>query len=270
MDLEIICIGNELLIGKILNTNAHWLSKEATALAVNVKRITVIRDTIEDISNCILEAISRKPQFLITTGGLGPTFDDMTLQGVAKALNCKLEVNPRALEMVKEKCVQYTKKQGLPTPELTKPRIKMAAFPENTDPINNPLGTAPGLQVKIQDTTLFVLPGVPSEMEGIFKETIAPALKQATGGLVFCEKSLFLEGIVESALAPLIDKVMIDNRGVYIKSHPLGMVAKKPHIELHLTITVKKADAPEDKLENAISQLIRLIEENGAEAKRAG
>lgn len=269
VNLEIICIGNELLIGKILNTNAHWLAKEATTLAICVKRITVVRDTLEDISSVILEALARKPDFIITTGGLGPTFDDMTLQGVAKALNRKLEVNPAALEMVKERSNQYAKKRGLPTPlEMTKPRIKMAIFPENTCHVNNPIGTAPGLQVKIGETTIFVLPGVPFEMEAIFKETITPALNKATGGLIFCERSLFLEQIFESTLAPLIDVVMVKNKGVYIKSHPLGAKNNQPFIELHLTITEKETDNPAAKLDNAVEQLIEIVGKTGAKIKR--
>ena len=261
VDLEIICIGNELLIGKILNTNAHWLAKEATVLAVNVKRITVIQDIIEEIGQTINEVLARKPRFIITTGGLGPTFDDKTLQGVAKALNRKLAVNPEALEMVKQRCDQYAKKRGLPTPvEMTKPRIKMAIFPENTKMINNPIGTAPGLQFDFPHTTLFVLPGVPSEMEAIFKETIMPKLKEATGGLVFCEKSMFLEGMGEANLAPMIDQVMLEYKGVYIKSHPLGAAANgKPRIELHLTITANENGNPQYLLDGAVKMLNKLL-----------
>ena len=101
--LEIICVGNELLIGKILNTNAHWLGKQATNIGANVKRITVVQDIVSEIASVICEALARKPEFIIMTGGLGPTFDDKTLQGVAKVLNRKLAVNQEAFEMVKEK-----------------------------------------------------------------------------------------------------------------------------------------------------------------------
>ena len=87
VDLEIVCVGNELLIGKIKDTNAHYLAKQATQLGANVKRVTVIQDTLAEIASTICEAIARKPQFIVTTGGLGPTFDDKTLQGIAKALN---------------------------------------------------------------------------------------------------------------------------------------------------------------------------------------
>ena len=113
VNLEIICIGNELLIGKIKDTNAHYLAKQATQLGANVTRVTVIQDTIEEISGAINEAIARKPQFIVTTGGLGPTFDDKTLQGLAKALNLKLEVNPKALAFVTQRMCGIRQKTGV-------------------------------------------------------------------------------------------------------------------------------------------------------------
>jgi nicotinamide-nucleotide amidase len=262
-NVEVICVGNELLIGKIKDTNAHYLAKQATHLGANVKRVTVIQDTVEEIAYAIREAIARKPQFIVTTGGLGPTFDDKTLQGIAKALNRKIDVNPKALAMVKQKCLEYAKKRELPTEiELTPPRVKMAALPEKTEPVNNPIGTAPGVRVDVLGTVLLALPGVPAEMEAIFNETIAPLIKQAVVGSVFCERSIFADNIMESRLAPLIDKVMSDNVGIYVKSHPLRM-ENKPRIELHLTITANKEQKPDEKLLLAARQLAVLIKENG-------
>src|SRR5208283_621337 len=263
IDIEIICVGNELLIGKVVNTNAHWLGKQATNLGANVKRITVVEDIVEEIAKVICEAIERKPQFIITTGGLGPTFDDKTLQGIANAVNRKLEINQRALAMVKKKCEEYARKRQLSIIiELTPPRVKMATLPEKTEPINNPIGTAPGVRVDLEGTILFALPGVPSEMEAIFTETMAPLLKQAVGDRVFCEKSMFVDNMMESYLAPLIDKVMSANKGVYIKSHPRG-VENKPHIEIHLTVAAKAEEKPMEMLEKAIKQLSILVEANG-------
>lgn len=261
-DLEIICVGNELLIGKILNTNAHWLGKQATIIGVNVKRITVVQDLVSEIASVICEALERNPEFIIITGGLGPTFDDKTLQGVAKAFNRKLEVNPEALAMVKEKIGQYSKAKNMPMGEMTPPRVKMATIPEKTQPVCNPIGTAPGVRVDVHDTVLFSLPGVPSEMEAIFIQTIAPLLKQAVGDTVFCEKSMFVNQMAESHLAPLIDKVMSDNVGVYIKSHPMA-VENKPHIEVHLTIRAKSEEKPAEKIESGMRQLAGLVEANG-------
>ena len=266
VDVEIICIGNELLIGKIMNTNAHWLATQATNLGANVRRITVIQDNLGEIAAAINEAKARKPDFIITTGGLGSTFDDMTLQGVAGALGRKLEVNPSALEMVKQRCIEYAKKRGLPTDiELTTPRLKMARFPEKTEPVTNPIGTAPGMRAEMDGTLLFVLPGVPVEMEAIFTETITPLIKQAVGEGVFCQRSLFVEGIIEPRLAPLIDRVMACNKGVYIKSHPAMGTESKPYTELHMTMRTNEPN-PADKLQKAAKEIAELIEATGGKA----
>jgi nicotinamide-nucleotide amidase len=260
VNMEIISIGNELLIGKIQNTNMHWLAKQATELGVNVTRATVIPDIVDVVAKIIRETIKRKPQFIVTTGGLGPTFDDKTFEAIAKAIHQPLEVNPKALQFVKEKCEAYAKKHNLNKVELTPPRVKMATIPKGTQPINNPIGTAPGLQVNIDGVVLFVMPGVPPEMEAIFNESIAPMLKVAVGELKFYQKSLFANCITEAALAPLIDSVMIDNGGVYIKSHPMRL-ENKQHIELHMTIITKENG--QQKLDKAINQLSLLITANG-------
>ncbi len=111
----------------------------------------------------------------------------------------------------------------------------------------------------LQGTVLFALPGVPVEMEAIFNETIAPLIKQAVGNSVFCERSIFADNIMESRLAPLIDKVMGDNEGVYVKSHPMR-TENKPHIELHLTIIASQEQKPAEKLAKTAKELARLIE----------
>ncbi len=265
--MEIICVGNELLIGKTVNTNATWIGKQATNLGANVKRITVGQDIVVEIAKIICEALARKPQFIVTTGGLGPTFDDKTLQGVATALNRKMEVNEKAYAMVKARYIEYARKRGLPQGEMTPARIKMATLPQNTEPIVNPVGTAPGMRAELDKTVLFALPGVPSEMEAIFTQTVMPLLKVAVGDRVFCEQNMFLENIMESQLAPLIDKVMTANEGVYIKSHPLG-AENRPQIEIHMTVAAKKEEAPMEMLKRATLQLASLVDENGGKAIR--
>ncbi len=253
-EMEILCVGNELLIGKTLNTNAQWIAKQATALGITVKRITVVADDVNEIAHAIREILKRKPHFAITTGGLGPTFDDKTLEGIAKALNRKLAVNQKALKMVKEKYEAYAREAAKETVELTPPRIKMATLPEKAEPIPNPVGTAPGVRLDLKETTLLALPGVPAEMEAIFHETVEPLLKQASGKSVFYEKSIYADGVMESNLAPLIDKVMQDNPSVYVKSHPKGR-ENRPHIEIHVSIVAGEAGKLEEKLQKAIAQL---------------
>jgi molybdenum cofactor synthesis domain-containing protein len=264
--IEIICIGNELLTGKTLNTNAQWMAKRATSLGMITKRIIVIGDDVDEIAEVISESLQRKPRFIITTGGLGPTFDDKTLEGIAKALNRKLEVNKEALKMVEEKYEAYAKAGKIEKVEMTPPRIKMATIPEGAKPLPNPVGTAPGVIINLEETALIALPGVPSEMEAIFEGSVVPLLKRESEGIVFHERSIYVDNIMESTLAPLIDKTMHDNPHVYIKSHPKGE-EKKPHIEIHFSTTAADSKTAIDYLEKAIIQLSELVQKNGGKIK---
>jgi nicotinamide-nucleotide amidase len=257
-ELEIICIGNELLIGKTLNTNAKWIAEQTTALGITVKRITVLADDEKEIVSGIREALDRKPQFIITTGGLGPTFDDKTVKGIAEALNRKCEVNTEALKMVRGKYALYASEKGVAPVELTQVRVKMAKLPEKAEAIPNPIGTAPGIRIDLEHTILIALPGVPSEMKAIFKETVTPLLKRAADRCAFYEKSVYVDGVMESSLAPLIDRVMQDTLGVYLKSHPKGRESN-PHIEVHLSTIADDDVASERKLLKALMQLSCLV-----------
>jgi molybdenum cofactor synthesis domain-containing protein len=264
--MEIICIGNELLIGKTLNTNAFWMAKRATSLGIMVNRITVVGDDVDEIANATSEAMNRKPRFIITTGGLGPTFDDKTLEGIAKALNRKLAINEGALKMIKEKYETYAKEGKIDKIELTPPRVKMARLPEAAEPLPNPVGTAPGVVINAKGTILLALPGVPLEMEAIFDQSIVSLLKKEAGKTMFFETSIFADSIMESALASLIDETMHENAYVYIKSHPKSE-EDKTHIELHFSTTSEESKIARKRLEKAIIQLTDLIEKQGGKIK---
>ncbi|MEM2644088.1 MAG: nicotinamide mononucleotide deamidase-related protein, partial [Candidatus Bathyarchaeia archaeon] len=258
--VEIICIGNELLIGKILNTNAHWLAKRITSLGLSVRRITVVGDDLDEIASAIKETIQRKPSFIITTGGLGPTFDDKTLEGVARAIGRELEENKEALEMIKRKYEQYVVEGRIEKFEMTQYRLKMAKLPRGAKPLPNPVGTAPGVLIEYEGVVMIMLPGVPQEMMAIFDESIVPLLQRAAGNLTFYEASLDVRGVPESELAPLIEHVMHDNPYVYIKSHP-KISEKTHHIELHISTTSDDPNVAKQRIERAIMQISNLIYE---------
>ena len=137
----------------------------------------------------------------------------------------------------------------------------MALFPEGTEMVVNPIGTAPALKVEVNGTILYSLPGIPMEMEAIFNQTIAPAIKEAVGKAGFCQRSLFVE-MGESRLAPFVDQVMKDNPGIYIKSHPITS-DDRPRVELHLTMVATEVVQPDNLLALAAKQLAALIIANG-------
>jgi nicotinamide-nucleotide amidase len=151
---------------------------------------------------------------------------------------------------------------------MTPPRVKMATLPEGAEPILNPVGTAPGVRINVGETVLIALPGVPKEMEAIFEASVVPLLRQSAGNVGFYEMSIYADSIMESVLAPLIDKVMCDNPRVYIKSHPKGRESR-PHMELHLSTTGKPAETPEERLGKASVELAGMIEKAGGEVVKA-
>ena len=264
--MEIICIGNELLIGKTLNTNASWMAKKATSLGIQVKRITVVGDHVNEIATAVTEALDRRPRFIVTTGGLGPTFDDKTLEGIAKALKRKLGINERALNMVREKYETLAEHGKLEKTELTPPRTKMAKLPETAEPLSNPVGTAPGVAMNVDGTALLILPGVPSEMEAIFEQSIVPLFRRESGDTAFFEASVYVDDIMESTLAPLIDQTMHDNPFIYIKSHPKAEEGE-PHIEIHFSTTSKNPKTARNRLGKALIQLSELVQKKGGKIK---
>jgi len=266
LNVEILCVGNELLIGKTLNTNAHWLAKRVTPLGLNVKRVTVVGDNLEDISAAVKEAIQRKPIFVLVTGGLGPTFDDMTLEGIAKGLGRGLEENREAMDMVKKKYSQYVDEGRVDKFEMTPHRVKMARLPEGATALVNPVGTAPGVLVEEGGVKMIMLPGVPSEMMAIFDGSVQPLLRKASGDLMFFEASLDVRAMPESQLAPMIDEVMRDNPYVYIKSH-VQASEKVPHLEIHLSTTSNNPQAARQRIGRVVIQISEMIQEKGGKVK---
>jgi molybdenum cofactor synthesis domain-containing protein len=257
----VLCIGNELLIGKTLNTNAHWLAKNITRLGGAVRRIVSVGDDVDEIAAALKTTLSTRPSLIITTGGLGPTFDDKTLKGVAQALKVPLRLNEDAARMVAARYLKYGRDTGQQIP-LTPARMKMAILPEGAIPLENPVGTAPGVLLTSGHTDLIALPGVPREMKGLFETTIVPRVRNVVGLRCFCERQLSVSGIIESELAPLLDTVMAASTAVYIKSHPQA-AEPTPHIELHLTTTARRKTAGATRLEEATELITTLITSNG-------
>ncbi|HZY46220.1 MAG TPA: molybdopterin-binding protein [Candidatus Bathyarchaeia archaeon] len=252
---EILSIGNELLIGHTLDTNSHWIAKRLTRYGWTLQRITILRDSLAAIKVGVKEALQREPDLTITLGGLGPTHDDITLKGVALALRKRLVLNKTALAMVESR---YRKLEA-PT-GLTSFRRKMATLPDGAQPLPNPVGTAPGVLVKAGATRLVSLPGVPSEMRAIFNSSIVPILKTSKKnqpGEVF----IGLVGIIESALAPALNRTRKAFPGLYFKSHPRGREGGiRSLIQLHVYDVDSKSRS---KIDNAIAFLLGELAKSG-------
>ncbi len=258
---EIISVGNELLIGHTLDTNSHWIAKRFTRFGWTLHRITVIRDSLAAIKDGVTGALQRKPDLLITLGGLGPTHDDMTLRGVALALGKRLALNPEALAMVKARYSMLQASTG-----LTRFRKKMATLPEGAEPLPNPVGTAPGVMIKVGKTRIVSLPGVPSEMKAIFNGSVTPMLRGSKTKAPN-EVSMGLVGIIESALAPALDSTRRAFPRLYFKSHPRGREGGiRSLIQLHVYSVDPDSGAQLDK---AIAYLLRELSKSAHSGSRS-
>jgi nicotinamide-nucleotide amidase len=266
--IELLSVGNELLLGNTVNTNASWLAVQITALGALVNRTTTVRDDLEEISDAVTEAVGRGPDFIITTGGIGPTFDDMTVKAIARALHLKMRLDETAVGMIREYYAREFPRQKI---ELTRARLKMALTPSGARSIPNPVGSAPGVHLLVRKTQIFCLPGVPKEAKAIFRESLSPAIRSKAGRMVFAERWIRVQGIMESSLAPIIDSVMGHWRGVYIKSHPRGNESGgRVRIELHFSILTSDSAKAQKALLGAIADTIMRLRDFKAKVTKTG
>jgi len=256
--VEIIAVGKEILRGQTLDTNSSWLAKRITALGGMIGRIVIPDDDVAAIAQEIKTALQNNAQIIITTGGLGPTFDDKTLAGIAEATARPLSLHPRALETVTRRYKELWEQGFVESPEITPVREKMAYLPQGTEALDNPVGTAPAVSVTIPQGKIFALPGVPREMQAIFEQTIFPSLKEILGAEFYQEETVNTGMGDESVIAGMIDQVMKQVPGTYLKSKATSF---GKGVELEVVITAAGADKQgiEKKVKEAKSLLLALI-----------
>ena len=193
MDAQIISIGDEILQGQTLNTNANFLSQKLTNLSFVVKKICTIGDTRTAIINSLDNSIG-KVNLVIVTGGLGPTSDDITKKVLAEYFDGELVENSEVLEDVKN----FVEARGFELNDLNR---KQALVPTTCEVIRNPIGTAPTMLFEKNNTILISMPGVPFEMQQIFDEKVIPTLKKQLEFPTSCIKFVHTLGLPEAMLS---------------------------------------------------------------------
>ncbi|WP_320663318.1 competence/damage-inducible protein A [Prochlorococcus sp. MIT 1223] len=244
--IEILCIGSELLLGNILNSNAKWLAEELAVLGLPHFRQTVIGDNFIRLKNLVIET-SQRSRILITTGGLGPTPDDLTTETIAAAFNTQLVKNDEIWLDIKKK---FIVKDFLPTPN----NEKQAFIPIGAQVIPNPSGTAPGIiWSPTKNFTIITLPGVPLEMKKMWIQTVVPWLQENIEiNSTFISKTLHFAGITESKLAEDL-KDLLNNENPTVA--PYASIG-----EVKLRITAKAKNFSEaQKLITPIENKIRQV-----------
>lgn len=208
MRAELIVIGDELLIGQVLDTNSSWICAHLNEIGVQVKQISTISDDGEEIINALALATSRSDVILMT-GGLGPTKDDVTKQTLSRYFNSELVFDEKVLEHVKGIFEKYDR------PMLPE-NIKQAEVLKIAEVLFNKAGTAPGMWIKQGKSHVAIMPGVPSEMKYLMEHEVLPRIKVLPGRKELIQNHILTAGLGESFLAERI--AHIENRlPAYIK-----------------------------------------------------
>ncbi len=251
---EILTIGNEILSGRTVNTNAAHIARRLTSLGFTVKRMTTVMDDLEEISKAFSEIFSRSPNLVVSTGGLGPTYDDKTAEGLAKAVGANLVYNEDALRQIKAKY----EKLNL---ELTQERKKMALMPEGAIPVENDKGIAPGIYLQYKGIEILATPGVPREMEAVLETFVSRFLKQRPR-VAYFEDNVIVDGVMESAIAPYIAK-LVKKYDLYIKTHPKGYELSNPTLEIQIAGSSENPEEIKERIKSCKEEIIKVAKELG-------
>lgn len=252
MKAEIVSTGTELLLGQTLNTNSYYLSQKLSSLDIKVCYHTTVGDDAERLEQVLLQALKRA-DLVITTGGLGPTVDDLTKQIVCQVLDLELEVHTESLEWVKGFFARIKR-------DMPESNLKQAYFPKGSIVIPNQLGTAPGSIVEKNDKIVIILPGPPFEMKPMFECVVEPYLNEKLKANTEAVRSRVLKvfGLGEARVEEMLDEILLG------QTNPTIALLAKP-AELHIRISatavseteaLKLIDQLEVKIRNKLGKVV--------------
>ncbi|GAA0786118.1 MULTISPECIES: CinA family nicotinamide mononucleotide deamidase-related protein [Pseudomonadati] len=243
MKLEMICTGEEVLSGQIIDTNAAWVANELMSLGIEMQQRTTVGDRLDDLI-AVFQERSKFADVILVNGGLGPTSDDMSALAMAKAKGEALVENSQW----RDHLVDWFTKNGR---VMAKSNLKQAMLPESAVMVDNPVGTACGFRVKLNNAWLFFTPGVPFELKHMFKEQFVPFINQefGSGDNTQLHKLLTI-GYGESALADMLTELTLPT-GI-----ELGYRSSMPHIEIKIFARGDKAIRALPEVTKAVKQCL--------------
>ena len=226
MNVELICVGTELLLGSIVNTNAAYLAEKCAALGLSCYFQTVVGDNEERLSQVLRTAMERA-DIVILSGGLGPTEDDLTKETVAKVCGRKMELHEPSKKAIEK---FFADKES----QATDNNWKQAMLPEGSLVLENHNGTAPGIILETGDAKLILLPGPPGELQPMFEEGVVPYLAELTSQAI-CSQTVKICGVGESRAETMV-KDMIEKQ-----TNPTIATYARPG-EVHIRVTANAGD----------------------------
>lgn len=247
MNAELISVGTELLLGEILNSDAKFLAEELALLGINVYYQTVVGDNKSRLKDTLHQALSRS-DIVITSGGLGPTDDDLTKEVIAEVFEKELILDDESLKRIKDYYAAQSK-------EMPKSNIKQAMLPKDAIILENNNGTAPGCIIEDKGKAVIMLPGPPDELTKMFSESVVPYLLNKSKGKIY-QKTLKLFGIGESKAAEMLKDLMDNNDGF-----TLAPYAETAGVRLRLATYSNKKEEAEKILKKANEEIFYRLGE---------
>ena len=242
LNAEIIAVGSEMLTPHRVDTNSLWLTEQLNAFGIEVRMKVVVGDDEARLEEAIRDAL-RRSQVVISTGGLGPTEDDITRKIFARVLGRRLQLHEPILDNIRARFA----KRNMKMPEIN---ARQALVPEQADILENERGTAPGLMMREKNAVIFLLPGPPREMKPMFERSVAPVLKREAGSsfILRCRLSIF--GLSESG----VDEIAAPIYSRYTNPQTT-ILADRGVIELHLAAHARTEQDGNNLLTELSSQL---------------
>ena len=235
MKAQIMSVGTELLLGQIIDTNAAWLAQYLSALGIDLYWKVVVGDNLDRLTGELRHAWDRV-ELIVMTGGVGPTEDDLTREGIAALLGEQMEVQPELERHLRA----WFGRRGQPMPERN---VKQATLIPSAQVLDNPIGTAPGWWVERDGRIIIAMPGVPVEMRKMWEEQAVPRLQaRIPGGGVILSRTLKCIGIGESAAEELIHPL------IGSPNPTLATYAKQDGVHLRLTAKAASRAAADELL----------------------
>ncbi len=254
---EIVSIGTELLLGRIQDTNSFWLAEQIADLGGSVSRITVVGDDQATIVDALRDGIARRASTILTTGGLGPTPDDLTVAAVAELMGVGTVVDRPTVE-------DYLRRRAIREEDLTAALKRMASVPAGTAVFPSPAGWAPLIRAEVDGCAMFLLPGPPQEVRAIFARYLADYFAGDRGSRGLAHR-VYVD-MWESEVSPLLQRVMDEVPGTYCK----GYIALGNQRFLPIDVVARGTDhaSARASLERALDLLAGLVAEVGRELQR--
>ena len=262
VNIEIIATGDELLYGRILDTNSHWLAQRVAEMGAKLRRVTTIGDEPETIVEALHEALTRDAHFIIFSGGLGPSEDDLTVDSIGEALGRGTIIDEEGAAKIRE----VYRRRGITDEAYHMRGARMARILEGSRPMQNPVGFAVGMCVEEAGKTICTLPGVPSEMRGMFDAHIAPMIESRADS-VFLARTLNVS-MVWKEFFPLYREMQRDYPDVYIKNAATPPVEGEDRDKVHtikvdLVLEAPNHEEAEAKMNWFLADYMSRIEKAG-------